>query len=43
MKQVYELAKSRNVKVHLDGARIFNGAAYLNCDIKEMSKYCDTI
>lgn len=43
MKDVYELAKEMNLKVHLDGARIFNAAVALRCDVKEFTQYCDTV
>ncbi len=43
MKQVYDFAKSKNILVHLDGARIFNAATALNCDVKEIAKYSDSI
>lgn len=43
MEDFYNLAKKNNMVVHLDGARIFNAAAYLNVDAKELCKYCDTV
>ncbi len=43
MKKVYDLAKSKNLLVHLDGARIFNAATFLKCDVKEIAKYADSI
>ncbi len=43
MKSVYDIAKKHNVKVHLDGARIFNAATHLKVDVKEISKYADTV
>lgn len=43
MKSVWELAKKYNLPVHVDGARIFNAAAYLDVDVKEMAQYCDTM
>ena len=43
MKTVYELAKELKLKVHLDGARIFNAAVALRCDVKEFTQYCDTL
>jgi threonine aldolase len=42
-KEIYEYAKSINIPVHLDGARIFNAAAYLNVDVKEIAQYSDTV
>ncbi|MDD3394724.1 MAG: GntG family PLP-dependent aldolase, partial [Anaerotignum sp.] len=43
MKKVKELAEQYALPVHIDGARIFNAAAYLNVDVKEMAQYADTI
>lgn len=43
MQKVYVLAKSRGVLVHLDGARIFNAASFLNCDVSELSACADSV
>lgn len=43
MKAVYELAQSKNIPVHLDGARVFNAAIALEVDVKEITKYCDSV
>lgn len=43
MQAVSDIAKATNIPVHLDGARLFNAAAYLNCDIKEMTQYADSV
>ena len=43
MKEVYDIAKKYNLPVHLDGARIFNAATYLNVDVKDISKYSDSV
>lgn len=43
MKKDYELAKNFHLNVHLDGARIFNAATTLNCDIKDIAQYTDTL
>ena len=40
---VYELAKSRGVKVHTDGARIFNAAIALGVPAAELARSTDTI
>jgi threonine aldolase len=43
MKSVYQIAQSNQVKVHLDGARIFNAATALGVDVKEIAAYADSI
>lgn len=43
MKEIYEIANSRGVPLHLDGARLFNAAAHLEVDPKEITKYCDSV
>ncbi|MBD7914970.1 low-specificity L-threonine aldolase [Clostridium sp. Sa3CUN1] len=43
MKEIYDTAKKYNLPVHLDGARVFNAATYLNVDVKDISNYCDSI
>jgi len=43
MKNVYHFARSVGVPVHLDGARIFNAAAAMNIDAKEIAKHCDSV
>jgi len=43
MKSVYELAKDNNLLVHLDGARLFNAATALDVDVKEITKYTDSV
>jgi len=43
MKKIYELAKENNICVHLDGARIFNAAAALGVEAKQIAQYCDSV
>ncbi len=43
MESVYNIAKKHKISVHLDGARIFNAATALKCDVSEIAKYADTI
>ena len=42
-KQVGQLAKEHGLKLHIDGARIFNAAAALGVDIKELVAPADSI
>lgn len=37
------LAKSRQIPIHMDGARIFNAAAYLNVPVSEIVAHADTV
>jgi len=43
MESLYRLAASRNIPVHLDGARIFNAAACLGVDAKDIAAYCHSV
>ncbi len=43
MADVYAVAKKSGIAVHLDGARVFNAAAALDVNVKEITKYCDTV
>ncbi|OPJ56832.1 low-specificity L-threonine aldolase [Alkalithermobacter paradoxus] len=43
MKEVYEIGKEANIPIHLDGARVFNAAKYLDVDVKEITKYSDSV
>jgi len=43
MKSVKSLADKYDLKTHLDGARVLNAAYALNCDVKEITKYTDTL
>lgn len=41
--RLYELAKGRNLKLHLDGARIWNASAATGISVKKYAQYCDSI
>jgi threonine aldolase len=43
MKADWDVAKEHDLGVHIDGARIFNAAIALDIDVKELTKYGDTI
>jgi len=43
IKEIYSFAKENNIKVHIDGARIFNASVETGISLKEYSKYCDSI
>jgi len=43
MKEISEIAHENGIPVHLDGARVFNAATYLNVDPKEITQYCDSV
>jgi threonine aldolase len=43
MKEANTLAKKHNLMVHLDGARIFNAAAALQVDVKELTSHADSV
>lgn len=43
MKDCYETAQKLGLPVHLDGARLFNAAVSLGVDVKELTKYCDSV
>lgn len=43
MAEIYALAKSRAIHLHVDGARLFNAATTLGYDVKELTKHCDSV
>ncbi len=43
LQAVYALAQSKGIPVHLDGARLFNGALALGVDAKELTACCDSV
>lgn len=43
MEQVFALSRKYNIPVHLDGARLFNAAAYLNVTAQEITSLCDSV
>ena len=43
LKEYRNIADQHNLKFHMDGARVFNAAAYLGIDVKEIVKYADSV
>jgi threonine aldolase len=43
MKRIYEFARSRNLPVHLDGARLWNASVATGISIKEYCRYTDSV
>ncbi len=41
--ELYEFLQKQNIKLHLDGARIFNVHVETNISLKAYAKYCDTM
>jgi len=42
-RQIRKISKKYNIPIHLDGARIFNACTYLGLDVKEITKYVDSV
>ncbi|MFZ5351580.1 MAG: low-specificity L-threonine aldolase [Bacillota bacterium] len=43
MKEIYDIAKKHGLMVHLDGARLFNAAAFLCVAASEIVQYTDSV
>ncbi|ABW19871.1 low-specificity L-threonine aldolase [Alkaliphilus oremlandii] len=43
MRAIYKIGQQNKIPVHLDGARVFNAATYLNVDVKEVTENCDSV
>jgi threonine aldolase len=43
MRQVSDLAREHGLSLHLDGARIFNAAAALNVDVRDLAAPADSV
>lgn len=43
MERMSALAHERGLKVHLDGARLFNAAAYLGVEGRDIAQYADSV
>lgn len=43
LEEIWDGARKRGLPVHLDGARVFNAAAALDLDVKELTRGFDTV
>lgn len=43
MVRLYELSRARGLKLHLDGARLWNASAETGIALKKYVRYCDTV
>ena len=43
IKAVADVVKPRGIKMHLDGARVFNAAIALGCDVKKITREFDSV
>ncbi len=43
MEATAAIARKHGVPIHLDGARVFNAATYLGCDVKAITQHVDTV
>ena len=43
IKDVAQIARANDMRLHIDGARIFNAAVALNIDVNELVKYADSV
>jgi threonine aldolase len=43
MRDIYTIAQTNYIPVHVDGARLFNASAALNIPVTEFTQHCDTV
>lgn len=43
MAETRRVADRHGVPIHLDGARVFNAATHLGCDVREITRYADSV
>ncbi len=43
MERTADVARRHGVPIHLDGARVFNAATSLECDVREITRHADTL
>jgi len=42
-KETIEIAQAYKIPIFMDGARIFNSAVAVNCTVKELADFCDSV
>ncbi|VDZ79837.1 L-allo-threonine aldolase [Salmonella bongori] len=42
LKDAWDFTRERGLALHVDGARIFNAVIAYGCELKEITRYCDT-
>jgi threonine aldolase len=43
LSRAHECARTRGLSIHLDGARVFNAAVKQRVDVREISRWCDSV
>ena len=43
LRRIYETGQKHGIPVHMDGARLFNAAAHLDCEAREITRFCDSV
>jgi threonine aldolase len=43
IREIKKIAEKHSLPVHMDGARLFNAATFLNVDVKEVASCCDSV
>jgi threonine aldolase len=43
LKDVYEFSRKRKIPIHMDGARLFNAVSAMDVEVKEITKYADSV
>ncbi|WP_282295149.1 low-specificity L-threonine aldolase [Stenotrophomonas sp. PS02289] len=43
MAETSAIARRHSIPIHLDGARVFNAATHLGCDVKDITQHVDTV
>jgi len=43
LRDISEVAKANDLRIHMDGARIFNAAVAMGIDVKEFTRHVDTL